>query len=51
LAFGTNQFFTSHVMESLNSSFREISRHCNLFPTIDSPFKLFFLSLKNISRK
>ena len=33
----------------LNSSFRKISRHRNLFPTIDSLFKLFYLSLKNIS--
>ena len=30
---------------------RKISRHRNLFPTIDSLFKLFFLSLKNISKK
>ncbi len=43
--------YTTNALESLNSSFRKISRHRNLFPTIDSLFKLFYLSLKNISRK
>lgn len=43
--------YTTNAIESLNSSFRKISRHRNLFPTIDSLFKLFYLSLKNISRK
>jgi putative transposase len=42
---------TTNAIESLNSSFRKISRHRNLFPTIDSLFKLFYLSLKNISAK
>ena len=43
--------YTTNAIESLNSSFRKISRHRNLFPTVDSLFKLFYLSLKNISRK
>ena len=43
--------YTTNAIESLNSSFRKISRHRNLFPTIHSLFKLFYLSLKNISRK
>ncbi|MEX2381670.1 MAG: IS256 family transposase [Opitutales bacterium] len=43
--------YTTNAVESLNSSFRKISRHRNLFPTIDSLFKLFYLSLKNISKK
>lgn len=43
--------YTTNAIESLNSSFRKISRHRNLFPSIDSLFKLFYLSLKNISLK
>lgn len=43
--------YTTNAIESLNSSFRKISRHRNLFPTIDSLYKLFYLSLKNISTK
>lgn len=43
--------YTTNAVESLNSSFRKISRHRNLFPTVDSLFKLFYLSLKNISKK
>jgi putative transposase len=43
--------YTTNAIESLNSSFRKISRHRNLFPTVDSLFKLFYLSLKNISAK
>jgi putative transposase len=43
--------YTTNAIESLNSSFRKISRHRNLFPTVDSLFKLFYLSLKNISNK
>ena len=40
---------TNNVVDSPNSSFRKISRHRNLFPLVDSLFKLFYLSLKNIS--
>jgi putative transposase len=43
--------YTTNAIESLNSSFRKISRHRNLFPTIDSLFKLFYLALRNISAK
>lgn len=43
--------YTTNAIESLNSSFRKISRHRNLFPTTDSLFKLFYLAAKNISRK
>lgn len=43
--------YTTNAIESLNSSFRKISRHRNLFPSIDSLYKLFYLSLRNISRK
>lgn len=43
--------YTTNAIESLNSSFRKISRHRNLFPTLDSLYKLFYLSLKNISAK
>jgi len=43
--------YTTNAIESLNSSFRKISRHRNLFPTIDSLFKLFYLAARNISNK
>ena len=43
--------YTTNAIESLNSSLRKISRHRNLFPSVDSAFKLFYLGLKNISRK
>ena len=43
--------YTTNAIESLNSTFRKISRHRNLFPTIDSLLKLFYLSLQNISKK
>ena len=43
--------YTTNAIESLNSSFRKISRNRNLFPTEDSLFRLFYLSLKNISKK
>ena len=43
--------YTTNAIESLNASLRKISRHRNLFPTIDSLYKLFYLALRNISRK
>ncbi len=43
--------YTTNAIESLNSSFRKVSRHRNLFPTLDSLYKLFYLSAKNISKK
>ena len=43
--------YTTNAIESLNSSFRKISRNRNLFPTEDALYRLFYLSLKNISKK
>jgi putative transposase len=43
--------YTTNAIESLNSSLRKISRHRNQFPTVESLYKLFYLSLKNISVK
>lgn len=43
--------YTTNAIESLNASLRKISHHRNLFPTIDSLYKLFYLALRNISRK
>jgi putative transposase len=43
--------YTTNAIESLNSSFRKISRNRNLFSTEESLFKLFFLAMKNISKK
>jgi len=43
--------YTTNAIESLNSSFRKISRHRNLFPTVESLYKLFYLSLRNISAR
>jgi putative transposase len=43
--------YTTNAIESLNSSLRKISRHRNLFPTIDSLTKLFYLALRNLSAK
>ena len=43
--------YTTNAIESLNSSLRKISRNRNLFPNEDSVYKLFYLALKNISKK
>lgn len=43
--------YTTNAIESLNSSFRKISRNRNLFPSEDALYRLFYLSLKNISKK
>ncbi len=43
--------YTTNAIESLNSSFRKISRSRNLFPTIESLYKLFYLAIQNISKK
>ena len=43
--------YTTNAIESLNSSFRKISRNRNLFPNTDSLYKLFYLAIKNISWK
>ena len=43
--------YTTNAIESLNSSFRKISRSRNLFPSIESLYKLFYLAIQNISKK
>lgn len=43
--------YTTNAIESLNSSFRKISRNRNLFPTTESVYKLFYLAIRNISKK
>jgi putative transposase len=43
--------YTTNAIESVNFSLRKISRNRALFPNDDSVFKLFYLALKNISKK
>ena len=43
--------YTTNAIESLNSSLSKISRSRHLFPTQESLFKLYYLSLRNISKK
>jgi len=43
--------YTTNAIESLNSSLRKISRNRNLFPSEESVYKLFYLAIKNISKK
>jgi putative transposase len=43
--------YTANAIESLNSSFRKISRNRNLFPSSDAVCKLFYLAIKSISKK
>ena len=43
--------YTTNAIESLNSSFRKISRNRNLFPSSEAVYKLFYLAIKNISKK
>ncbi len=43
--------YTTNAIESVNSSLRKISRHRNVFPTTGSLFKLFYLALRNISKR
>ena len=43
--------YTTNAIESLNSSFRKISRSRNLFPSVESLYKLFYLAIENISKK
>ena len=43
--------YTTNAIESLNSSFRKISRSRNLFPSVESLYKLFYLAIQNISKK
>lgn len=43
--------YTTNAIESLNSSLRKISSNRTQFPSEESLYKLFYLSLKNISKK
>ena len=43
--------YTTNAIESLNSSFRKISRSRHLFPSVESLYKLFYLAIENISKK
>ena len=43
--------YTTNAIESLNRSFRKISRNRNLFPFSEAVYKLFYLAIKNISKK
>lgn len=43
--------YTTNAIESFNSSLRKISRSRHLFPTQESLFKLYYLGLRNISKK
>ena len=43
--------YTTNAIESLNSSFRKVSRNRNLFPSSEAVYKLFYLAIKNISKK
>ena len=43
--------YTTNAIESLNSSFRKISRNRSLFPSTEAVYKLFYLAIKNISKK
>ena len=43
--------YTTNAIESLNRSFRKIGRNRNLFPFSEAVYKLFYLVIKNISKK
>jgi putative transposase len=43
--------YTTNAIESLNRSLRKISKNRGVFPNDDSLIKLFYLALKNISKK
>jgi putative transposase len=43
--------YTTNAIESLNSSLRKISKTRGVFPSDESLIKLFYLALKNISKK
>jgi putative transposase len=43
--------YTTNAIESLNSTLRRATRHRHPFPTLDSLYKLFYLTLKRISAK
>lgn len=43
--------YTTNAIESVNFSLRKISKNRALFPNDESVFKLFYLAIKNISKK
>ena len=43
--------YTTNAIESLNRSLRKISKNRGVFPNDESLIKLFYLALKNISKK
>lgn len=43
--------YTTNAIESLNFSLRKVIKNRALFPNDDSVFKLFYLAIKNISKK
>lgn len=43
--------YTTNAIESLNFSLRKVIKNTALFPNDDAVFKLFYLAIKNISKK
>ena len=43
--------YTPHAAESLNYSWRKISRNRLAFPTADAAMKLIYMGIENISKK
>ena len=43
--------YTTNAIESLNYSLQRLIKHRGTFPTDDSIMKVFYLALKNISKK
>lgn len=43
--------YTTNAIESLNFSLRKVIKNRALFPNDDAVFKLFYLAIKNISKK
>ena len=57
LAIGINMsgekevIYTTNAIESVNMSLRKITKNRGSFPSDDALLKLFFLTLRNISKK
>jgi len=43
--------YTANAIESLNSSFRKISRNRGPFHSSEAEYTLYYLAIKNISKK
>ena len=43
--------YTTNAIESVNMSLRKITKNCGSFPSDEALLKLFYLALRNISRK